>query len=668
MIRPDGYVKVLDFGIAKKGQAEVESGLTSTFWPTNTRTRLGAILGTARYMSPEQARGENVDARSDIWSLGAVLYEMLAGVAPFDGKVPADVRSAVLEQQPPPLEQHGDVASLALQGIVDKCLRKNPSERFQTSEEMLAELRVNKQLTQEKGPTETALAISSTRRARRRSFLLLGAVTALVIGALAAALFLFGPFATRKRAILPNETTEKSIAVLPFVDLSQAKDQEFMCDGMSEELLDSLSRIEGLRVVARTSSFSFKGKAMAVADIAQKLGVQHILEGSLRRDGNRIRITAQLINTRDGFHLWSETFERELQSVFAVQDEITSAIVEKLRAKMALAPPRRGPENPEAHELYLRGLYFSNKSSEEDLRKALALFQQALEKDPKFARAWTGIAKVWLWLADEYVTPLEGYAAMEAAASKALALDPNDTEAHCHLGEAKWFLNWDPASAEAEIARALAIDPNSGSAHMLLALLQPDRGDCEAGVAHMRAAEERDPLSPVVTNRKRGLMIRCRRLDEAFAAAQRTIELDPNFLYRESPLAGVYREQGKLEQALALYLKAAEIRHRPSAGLAVVYANLGRETEAREVLRQLVERRKSRYMRADAIAAVYAALGDREETFAWLETAYRDHSSSLPNVPFLSEFRPFLSDPRFANLIRRMGLDPAVVLRQQEPM
>jgi eukaryotic-like serine/threonine-protein kinase len=663
MIRPDGYVKVLDFGIAKSTQGEAVGGGSLSGWEMNTR--LGVILGTMRYMSPEQARAETVDARSDIWSLGVVLYEMLAGAAPFDGKTPADVGAAVLQHEPPPLEHGGGVVSLALQGIVDKCLRKDPSERFQTSEEMLAELRVNKQLAQKRGPTEAALAMSITQRAARRSLLLRGASVALVVGAIAGALSLFGPFGARKQATSPNETAEKSIAVLPFVDLSQAKDQEYFCDGMSEELLDSLSRIEGLRVVARTSSFSFKGKALAVADIAQKLGVQNILEGSLRRDGNRIRITAQLINARDGFHLWSETFERELQGVFAVQDEITSAIVEKLRAKMALAPSRRVSENAEAHELYLRGLYFSNKTSEEELRKALALFQQALEKDPNFAHAWTGIAKVWLWLADEYVTPLEGYAAMEAAASKALALNPNDTEARCHLGEARWFLNWDPASAEAESARALAIDPNSASAHLLLALLQPDRGDCAAGT-HIRAAEELDPLSPVITNRKKSLMIRCHRIDEALAAAQRTIELDPNFLYRESSLAVVYREQGKLDQALALYLKAAEIRHRPSAGLAIVYADLGRETEAREVLRQLLERRKSRYMRADAIAGVYAALDEREETFAWLETAYREHSSSLPNVPFLSEFRPLLSDPRFADLMRRIGFDPDVILRQQK--
>src|SRR5207249_1595171 len=206
-----------------------------------------------------------------------------------------------------------------------------------------------------------------------------------------------------------SSSLEKSIAVLPFVDLSQAKDQEYFCDGISEEILDALAKVEGLRVVARTSSFSFKGKNADVGEIAQKLNVQNVLEGSLRREGNRIRISAQLVNARDGFHIWSDTFERELQGVFAVQDEITRAIVDALKVRLAAAPPPRAPQNTEAYDLYLQGLYFSNKSTEEALRNALGLFQRALDKDPTFGRAWTGIAKAWYWLADAYVKPLEAY-------------------------------------------------------------------------------------------------------------------------------------------------------------------------------------------------------------------------------------------------------------------
>src|SRR5205823_5184355 len=216
-----------------------------------------------------------------------------------------------------------------------------------------------------------------------------------------------GTASKRPAAPTPSQQTggEKSIAVLPFVDLSQAKDQEYFCDGISEESLDALAKIEGLRVVARTSSFSFKGKNADVGEIAQKLNVQNVLEGSLRREGNRVRITAQLVNARDGFHIWSDTFERELQGVFAVQDEITRSIVDALKIKLAVAPPARAQQNTEAYDLYLQGLYLSNKSDEENLRKSLNLFQHALDKDPTLSRAWVGIAKAWFWLADAYVKP-----------------------------------------------------------------------------------------------------------------------------------------------------------------------------------------------------------------------------------------------------------------------
>src|SRR5438128_7235914 len=257
---------------------------------------------------------------------------------------------------------------------------------------------------------------------------------------------------------------EKSIAVLPFVDMSQAKDQEYFCDGISEEILDTLAKVDGLRVVARTSSFSFKGKNADVGEVANKLNVENVLEGSLRREGNRIRITAQLINARDGFHLWSETYERELKDVFAVQDEITRAIVDALKIKLAVAPPVHARQNTEAYDLYLQGLYLSNKSDEENLRKSLNLFQRALDKDPTLSRAWVGIAKAWYWLADAYVKPLEGYQAVESAAIKALELNEKDADAHAYLSDAKRVLHWDWRIAERELQRAVEIDPNSATA------------------------------------------------------------------------------------------------------------------------------------------------------------------------------------------------------------
>ena len=357
-------------------------------------------------------------------------------------------------------------------------------------------------------------------------------------------------------ALRQTSSAEKSIAVLPFVDLSQAKDQEYFCDGISEEILDALAKVGGLRVVASTSSFSFKGKNADVTEIAQKLNVQNVLEGTLRREGNRIRITAQLINARDGFDIWSETFERDLQGVFAVQDEITRSIVDALKIKLAVAPTALPRQNIEAYDLYLRRLYFSNRSDEESLRKSLDLFQQALIKDASFARAWTGIAKVWYWLADAYVRPLEAYPKMMEAASKAVALDERDAEAHCYLGEAERILNRNLSGEEAELKRALEFDANSATAHFITSLFLSAQGKLEEAVNEIQKAKELDPLSPGISHFAVGRYLATDRIDDAIAEGQRTLQLDTNFQYLPTPsLAEAYLAKGRFEEALVLYEK-----------------------------------------------------------------------------------------------------------------
>jgi len=458
-------------------------------------------------------------------------------------------------------------------------------------------------------------------------------------------------------------TDDKSIAVLPFIDLSQARDQEYFCDGISEEILDALAKVEGLRVVARTSSFSFKGKNADVGDIAQKLNVQNVLEGSLRREGNRVRITAQLVNARDGFHIWSDTFERELQGVFAVQDEITRSIVDALKIKLAVAPPARAQQNTEAYDLYLQGLYLSNKSDEENLRKSLNLFQRALDKDPTLSRAWVGIAKAWFWLADAYVKPLEAYQAVESAATKALELNENDAEAHAYLSEAKRVLHWDWKTAERELQRAGEIDPNSATAHLMFAHHRVCSGDLEGGQMELDEAERLDPLSPLVSDHQAILFLYSDRLDDAVAAAKRTLTLDPNYNYLEPTLARVYREQGKLEDALALYLKAQQGTHEPNAGLAIAYARLGRITEAQRMLQQLIDKANRGYVAGEQIACVFVALDNHDEAFRWLNRAVDEHSGNV--ITIHRELRPLYSDSRFPLLLRRMGIDPTKVVGQQ---
>src|SRR5947207_2655363 len=394
MLRPDGYVKVLDFGIAKLAEQEVPVTMAEDEALLLVETNLGSVLGTVRYMSPEQARGAHVDRRTDIWSLGVVLYEMVTGHAPFTGHTAREVMTSILEKEPPPLKSYISQAPAELQQIVSKALRKDRTERYQSAGEVLQELKNLRGKLESKAELERSTAPSWLRWTRSPttvSLLLLASVLALAL-----------PFYWH-RNLTTNPPHDKSIAVLPFVDLSQTKDQEYFCDGMSEEILEALAKVDGLRVVARTSSFSFKGKSVNAREVGEKLDVANMLEGSLRREGNRVRVTADLINTRTGFHLWTETYDRQLEDVFALKDEITRSIVDALKIKLAVSLPAHEQRNIEVYDLYLQGLYFSNKSSEEDLRRALSFFQRAVEKDPTFARAWTGIAKVWYFLADVYV-------------------------------------------------------------------------------------------------------------------------------------------------------------------------------------------------------------------------------------------------------------------------
>jgi len=647
MLRPDGYVKVLDFGIAKLAEQEAPAMMPKDEALLPATSNLGSILGTVPYMSPEQARGAQVDKGTDIWSLGVVLYEMVTGHTPFIGDTPREVMTSILEKEPPPLTSYSKQSPAELQEIISKALRKGRTERYQSASEILQalkNLRHNLELKDELERSTTApLWLRWTR-----------SPAALVLVLLVAALALAVPF-YRHRNLTTSSPPEKSIAVLPFADLSEAKDQEYFCDGISEEILDGLARVDGLRVVGRTSSFSFKGKNANVSEVGKKLNVASVLEGTLRREGNRVRITAELVNTRNGFHLWSETYERELQGVFAVQDEITRSIVEALKVKLAVSLPVHEQRNTEEYELYLQGLFFSNKSSEADLRRALTFFQTTLEKDPTFSRAWTGIAKVWYFLADVYIRPLEAYPASKEAALKAIALDENDAEAHCYLGEAKRVLDWDPEGEDAELKRALQLDPNSAPAHFFLALLPLFRGELQEGLQLVLEAEKLDPVSPITSYVATAAYLANDHIDDAINEGQRTLLLDPNYFYLDSNLAAAYRDKGNFAEAIALYTKSQEATRLPSSGLAITYTRMGRQVEARNILAQLLQVREKRYVSAPVIAAVYVALGDKEEAFRWLERAFEEHSGILQWIAFLPEFRPLHSDARFPHLLRRIG-------------
>lgn len=453
-----------------------------------------------------------------------------------------------------------------------------------------------------------------------------------------------------------------SIAVLPFVDLSPEKDHDYFSDGIAEEILTALSKFDNLRVAARRSSFWFKDKPADLREVASKLNVAHVLEGSVRRDENRVRITAELIDARKGFTIWSNTFEREMQGIFALQDEITRAIVDALKLKLDIAVPvsSRLVRSTDAYDVYLHGLFYSDRTTEEDLRKSLGYFERTLEKDPQFGRAWTGIAKAWLWLADAYVAPLEAYAKVREAAINALKIDKDDAEAHVYLAETKRILDWDMDGAEREFCGAVALDPNSTPSNYFSAAFYAAIGERDKALQYLKRTATIDPASLWVNNAACELYRYFGLYDEALAAGERALQLDPAFIFGEPLLAALYREMGRYDEAIALYQKAEIISARPAFGHAITYAKMNRPNEAREVLVKAIASRSS-YTPGDAIAHVHVALGEYEDAIRELERACDERSSSIHFIGIAPEFSPLRPDKRFVKIVRRIGLVPEKV-------
>ena len=454
-------------------------------------------------------------------------------------------------------------------------------------------------------------------------------------------------------------SSERSIAVLPFSDLSPGRDHDYFSDGIAEEILTALAKIDGLHVAARRSSFWFKGKETQLNEIAKNLNVRHVVEGSVRRDGERVRVTAELIDASNGFTLWSEKFDREMHGIFALQDEITRAIVDALKLKLDISPPPVSP-NTDAYDPYLQGLFYSDKSTEEALRKSLEFFQRALDKDPKFSRAWTGIAKAWLWLADAYVPPLEAYSNVRDAAVRALRLNDDEAEPHVYLAETKRILDWDLDGAEAEYVRAFEIDPNSTTSNYFIAAFYAASGQRDQALRYLRRTAKIDPASLWVSNFACEIYRYFGLIDEAMAAGERSLQLDPTFLYSEPLLAALYREMGRFDDAIALYKKSQELSGRVPFGLAITYAKMNRREEAREILKSACASRGG-YTPGDAIAHVHVVLQEHEDAIRELERAYDEHSSSLHFIGVAPEFAPLRPDKRFLSIVKKIGLEPAKV-------
>jgi len=670
-VRDDGTVKVLDFGLAKavtatdqgSGPSSGSAPVDSPTYAASAMTQVGSVVGTAAYMAPEQARGRTVDKRADIWSFGVILFEMLTGQRLFAGDTVADTIAAVLTRDLDVTMLPADVPPHVLT-LIQRCLDRDPKRRLRDIGEAEHQLDPSVSSSALRAPGATTPSqMSAAVVVRRRRVLLWVAGILAVVGISAGAL----RWERRQPTPEPASTSAPvaaphAIAVLPFVNQSGNADDEYFSDGMTDELASALMKVQGLRVAARSSAFTFKGKNTDARVVGSALHVASVVEGTVRRAGSKLRVTVQLVNTTDGLAIWSDRYEREAKDVFSVQDDITGAIVSALQLTLSPASDARAHEtravNPEAHDLYLRGRFLMLKQTEDSLHKALDYFQQAIAKAPDYAPPYAGISFAWAWLADAYIPPNEAEPKAKAAALKALALDPTSTEARTMLAMILWIYDWDGTASREEFRRALQADQNSMDAHVLYAITLCVSNRWSEGLAHAERAITLDPLNAWPSWTREQCLTHARRYDEAIAQHKKTEELDPNFFYLDSFVGIAYREKKMFAESAAEYERVRQVTGEPVAGLAVTYASMGRTTEAREILGQFLEKAKRRYVSPEQVATIYASLGDKDNAFVWLEKAYQARSAFLATSIMSAPYDPVRSDPRFRALLRKMNLYP----------
>lgn len=617
MVLPDGRAKILDFGLAKM---EGRTMLTSS----------GMSMGTVAYMSPEQARGEHVDQRTDIWAFGVVLYEMLTGRMPFPGAYEQSVMYAIFNEEPQPLTEVEQAVGDAFDPIIEKLLRKDPDERYAAMADVIADLKALR------GGEPASVTKSMTAR---------------------------GP------ARLPAELQRPSIAVLPFADMSREKDQEYFCDGITEELIDVLSHVDAWRIVSRTSAFAFKGQEVDVREVGRRLSASHLLEGSLRKAGPRVRITTRLTGVSDGFQLWSEKYDGELDDIFDIQDKIARSVLEKLKASLGDQAPdtevgplaKRRTDDMEAYSLYLQARFHMNKRSEGELRAAIDVCERAIAMDPTFAPPYAGMADALVLLAVQGgMKPSEAIPRAKGAAMKAISLDEGLAEAHTSLGTVLAAFEWDQAEAEKSFKRAIELNPSYATGHQWYGLwcLMPQRR-FEECLQQYRLAIELDPLSQVLSAGLGWMQYLARKYDDAEAQLKKTLTENAEFVMAHDLLGQTLAQKGQLDEAIEHLETSVRLSKRRSLSLAILAylcGVAGRDGQL-FVLRSEVESRLAAgYVSAYDMALVHCGLGNREDAVEYLNLALEQRNPWLLLIGVEPMWDPMRGNPEFDALVKAVGL------------
>jgi eukaryotic-like serine/threonine-protein kinase len=655
VITPAGQVKVLDFGLARFYS---DTELADATRSDESAATANAVVGTLPYIAPEILRGEQASVQSDIWSLGVTLFEMSTGNRPFRGNTGFELTSGILRE---PLPRLPPQLPAGLRTVIERCLEKEPGHRYQRAGEICAALEAVQTRPDASSMSAAVPSSAAPASAPKRSPWIPSIIALTVFVLIVAALFAVNVGGLRRRIVDGARSTGiKSLAVLPLENLSGDTQQQYFADGMTEELTTALSQVSSLRVVSRTSAMRYKKTQKSVPEISRELNVDAVVEGSVEREGDRVRITAQLIQGPSDTHLWAKGYERDLRDSLRLQDEVAQAIVDEIQLK--LTPQEQAhfahseSVDPEAHEDYLRGLFHLNLRNGPDERHAIELFQAAIKKDPSYAAAYAALADAYRALIfNSNVAPADVAPLSMSAARRALELDDNLAEAHVCLAGNLVDYDWDWAGAEKEYQTALRLNPNSALAHYSYAHFLRQEGKLEESIREGRRGIELDPVSAVANFMVSQSLYEARRYDQAISQLRKALELEPRFWPAHVYLGKTQAEQGKFPEALEELDKAGNFTAEPLATMGYVYGRMGHAADARKVLADLQTQSKSAFIAPSMFARVYIGLGNTEQAFAWLEKGYQQHDFWLTFITREPVYDPLRSDPRFQELVRRIG-------------